>query len=235
MSSFDVLTVSKRVGWQGMAAASMQIQTERPRRWIVVHEGPDDGNIYLDMAGAEIYPAPAPKAVSNLNASLNHGLKLCTSRYVVFYQDFIELPKDCLARLLKAAEFFEGRAFITTLTTDETGRPEGNRYTGADVLRPCLPEEWEANVAIAPLDAIRALGGFDEEYDNGWSWDNVNLAERAAMLGYEFYCDETNRPRLHPHVKEPEANPRLLPNGEFHARRMSDIKSGTLPLALPYL
>lgn len=229
-----VLTVSKRTGWEGIAIKSLDNQTRQDFKWVVVREDYERscmGNPN-ELPVREIH-APEGKRVSNLNASLNEGLRHCLDAdYVIFYQDFIELPDDCIERLVDIAEK-TGR-FVTTATINHDGTMDG-RYTRQDIVRPCEPAEWEANVAIAPMKAIIELGGFDEEYDCGWSWDNVNLAERARMLGYKFLIDESIKPQLLFHPKEPDVNPDLKPNGDFHAKVMQEIRDGKRPLRLDYL
>lgn len=226
--SFTVLTVSRRFNWSHIAEASIHSQAVLPDKWVIIQE------MVGDHAGTtpkglvfERYGAPKPTRKSNLNASLNAGLKRITTDYVIFYQDFIELQPDCFEKLLALAT---PDTFVTTATINPDGKHDA-RYLGLDCPHPCRPEEWEANVAIAPMAVIRELGGFDEEYDNGWSWDNVNLAERAEMLGCKFILDETNCPRLLPHDK---SEIKEL-NGEFHAQRMCEIRAGDRPLKLDYL
>ncbi len=210
--NFTVLTVSRRKHWYWTARANIAFQTIKPEGWVVIQEGRN---------------APKKTRQSNLNASLNAGLRKITTDYIIFYQDFIDLQPDCFEKLLSLAT---ANTFVTTATINADGNKDG-RYLGLDCPRPCRPEEWEANVAIAPMAVIRELGGFDEEYDDGWSWDNVNLAERAEILGCNFILDETNNPRLLPHdrseIKEL--------NGEFHAQRMREIRAGDRPLRLNYL
>lgn len=235
MKTFDVLTVTRRAGWELMALASLEKQTVRPGKWIIISERPDDHyeawkrspTAFSAPIYPKVYPAPERKRPSNLNASLNYGLQMVRSDYVIFYQDFIELPVDCFERLLALAD---ERTFVTTCTPNYDGSND-SRYTGIQRPRPCEPKEWEANVAIAPMAIIRELGGFDEEYDEGWSWDNVNLAERAAMLGCKFIIDESNRPRLWPHDKQRG----LKLNGDFHSETMEKIRKGEKPLRLHYL
>lgn len=212
--SFSILTVSKREGWYDAAAEQVRAQTISPEDWIIVQEG---------------VTAPKPIRPSNLNRSLNSGLKLIKSDYVIFYQDFIELPLDCFEKLLNLAD---ERTFVTTCTPNYDGSDD-TRYLGVDGPRPCRPEEWETNVAIAPMKALRELGGFNEEYDNGWSWDNVNVAERAAMLGYRFIIDESNRPKLLPHEQTSKLT--MKTNGERHAKEMELIRKGLKPLKYNYL
>lgn len=228
-----VLTVTKRSAWEKIAIDSLNRQTFQNFDWIIAAE-----KQFLDV-GVTVslrtycFHSKNKGRVSNLNAALNQGLKNCIDTdYVIFYQDFIDLPEDCFEKLIEAAE--ETKGFVTTATINSNGKKD-SRYTGKNIVRHCNPDEWESNVAIAPMEAIRELGGFDEDYDNGWSWDNVNIAERAAMIGYKFYIDESNNPRLLYHDKEPDINPELKPNGEFHTKRISDVKSGKYPLKLKYL
>jgi GT2 family glycosyltransferase len=198
---------------------SLDKQTFQDFEWIVVSEQEVD---------VPYIPAPPKKALSNLNASLNEGLRHCNGDYVVFYQDFIPLPEDCFEKLVEAAN---SKTFVTTVTKNPEGQPDDPRYLGLDTVRPCQPAEWEANVAIAPMEAIKQLGGFDEEYDKGWSWDNVNLAERAAMLGFKFLADESNRPVLIDHPKETD----MELNAERHYATMEAIRRGDRPIKLDYL
>jgi hypothetical protein len=214
VKDFSVLTVSKRSGWEAIAAESIDRQTVKPEAWITIQEGVN---------------SPPKTKLSNLNASLNVGLRQITSEYVIFYQDFIELPEDCFEKLLSLAD---SRTFVTTCTPNYDGSDD-RRYTGVDKPRKCRPEEWETNVGLAPMSALRELGGYDEEYDWGWSWDNVNVAQRAAMLGYKFILDESNRPKLYPH--EMSSHTTIPLNLERHANTIRDIRNGKRPLKNTYL
>lgn len=215
MKKFTILTVSKRDGWQQRAKRQVKKQTVQPEAWVIIQEGVN---------------APVKTRASNLNASLNAGLKQVKTLYVIFYQDFIDLQPDCFEKLLKLAN---PTTFVTTLTKNPKGVEEDPRSLGVDGPRPCMPAEWEANVAIAPMKALKELGGFDEEYDNGWSWDNVNVAERADILGYEFILDESNCPQLLPHEAADKQNLEL--NGERHAKIMEAILAGKRPIKCNYL
>jgi len=230
VSSFTILTVSKRTGWEEIAERSIHRQTIKPAEWIVVAENTTPHTSrYFEGWKKTIIEAPPKTKASNLNASLNAGLRLIDTDYVIFYQDYIELKEDCFEKLLSLAD---EKTFVTTCTPNYDGSDDG-RYTGADLPRPCRPEEWEANVALAPMALIRELGGFDETYDDGWSWDNVNLAQRAAMLGARFILDESNRPKLYPH--EMSSHKTLPLNGERHSAIMKDIRGGVKPIKLDYL
>lgn len=223
--SFSVLTVSKRTGWEQIARESVYMQTVKQQgMWFVVHDQP----LTRPHPWMNVEEPPKTK-LSNLNAALNAGLKYVKEDYVIFYQDFIELPPDCFQKLLDLAD---ENTFVTTCTPNYDGSDDG-RYTGIDAPRICRPEEWETNVAIAPMKMIRELGGFDEDYDWGWSCDNVNLAQRAAMLGANFILDESNRPKLLPHEQEDKKN--LPYNADRHNKAIEAIRRGEKSLKLDYL
>lgn len=227
--SFSVLTVSKRQGWFPRAVQQVANQCcphcgipLKPNKWVIVPEEPMD--LYTTPVPIEMWPAPPAKHISNLNASLNEGLRHIRSDYVIFYQDFIDLPEDCFDKLLALVD---ENTFVTTVCISSEGKMDG-RYLNVDAPHPCKAEEWEANIAIAPMKVIRELGGFDESYDEGWSWDNVNLAERAEMLGCKFIIDESNKPQLLFHEKVTG----IAPNGDRHAATMKKVRDGVLPLRL---
>ena len=236
----DVLTVTKRTGWYDIALESI-LKQDVDVHWVIVDENLPlskerqtlklDGDRFLMTT---YLSAPPKTRISNLNASLNKGLRFCQTDYVVFYQDFIILHDSCLNDLYDMCTGL-GDAFVSTCTKNPPGEREDPRYLGVDCIRPAVPDEWEANVAIAPMRAMQQLGGFEEELDEGWSWDNVNVAERAQMLGYSFYVDEGNRPQLLHHEKEPVLNPELTGNGERNAQIIREIKTGKRPIQLPYL
>lgn len=222
--TFSVLTVSKRTGWEKDALKSLKRQTVWPFTWIVISE-----NWEKTHATPWTFHAPESTTPSNLNKSINAGLKLIDTDYVIFYQDFIELSEDCFEKLLSLAD---GRTFVTTCTPNYDGSDD-SRYMGSDCPRTCSPEEWETNVALAPMKMLRELGGFPEHYDEGWSWDNVNVAQRAAMIGARFIIDESNRPKLLPHELTSKLTMEL--NLDRHNKEMDAIRSGQKSLYYDYL
>lgn len=231
----DVLTVTKRTGWYDIAYESL-IRQKMDIHWVIVDENLVEGEAteLMHTIGdnyliVDYRNAPPKTRVSNLNASLNEGLRACYSDFVAFYEDFIVLPDDCLQKLVDEATAHA--SFVSTITKNPPHQEDDGRYTGIDIVRRCEPKEWEMNVAIAPLLALLQVGGFDEEYDNGWAWNNCSVAERAEMLGWKFYLDETNRPQLLEHKKETL----ITPNGDFHYKRMRDITDGLLPIRLDYV
>lgn len=232
-----VLTVTKRGGWAKVAIESLQRQTFKDFNWVIVYEAGEilyEDTVRLSKSNLDItlVQAPIPKRISNLSASDNAGLRACTGKYVMFYQDFIILEDDCMEKLVKLAK---PDLFLTTLTKNVEGDEEDPRYKWLDEVRECYPQEWEENVAMAPLKAFKELGGYDERLDAGWAWNNVLVAEKASMLGYRFLLDETNRPQLIFHVKEPTLNPNITLNGDLCDKILNDIKSGKEDINCGYL
>lgn len=215
--SVDIITATKRTGWEDLAQRSLRNQTVKYNQWIVVSEIP-----------LPIMTIEAPKKIRkyNLNRSYNHAIKFSTADYILFYDDWIELEPHTLQYLLETAT---PKRLVTT-ATHENDKFDA-RYLGLDVPHPCLPDEWEMNVGLAPRQALLDVGGFDEEFDDRWAWGNVDFAERAAMLGYEVWIDERVQPRLIPHGRNTEREN----NGEFSAQRLRDIRAGKRPLKCNYL
>lgn len=57
----------------------------------------------------------------------------------------------------------------------------------------CIPNYIEFNYCAIPRKALFDIGGCDEELDYwGHAWDNVSVAIRASLLGYESWIDQTN-------------------------------------------
>src|ERR1700691_4549570 len=137
---FDILTVSKRNGWEECAWRQVANQTVQPHKWFCIHENPEYSTHYLSWW---LQKAPKKTKASNLNASLNAGLRLIRADYVIFYQDFIDLPEDCFKKLLNLVN---DHTFVTTCAPKYNGDND-SRYLGIDGPRPCLAEEWETNVA----------------------------------------------------------------------------------------
>lgn len=49
------------------------------------------------------------------------------------------------------------------------------------------PFEWELDLGSAPKQALYDVGGFDEDFCNGWSWENCEIAYRLnATHKYKF-------------------------------------------------
>jgi hypothetical protein len=71
------------------------------------------------------------------------------------------------------------------------------------------------------------IGGYDERYNEGWSWDNVEVGYRAYAAGYLAYCDTSIRGVAlrhdkvveHPFRKTKESNLKRSEETKYRADR----------------
>jgi hypothetical protein len=105
----------------------------------------------------------------------------------------------------------------------------------------CNPIEWEGNYGSVPRDVVQAIGGFDEDFDAGWGYDNVNFAERALAAGYPCWLDEENECYAFSHELLFAAAPgewknRKPPNNEqLWRRKVEQLQWGEAYWRVPYL
>lgn len=120
----------------------------------------------------------------------NRLLRMCTSDVVVLLQDCIHIPDDALERIaeldhtMTAYTFPVGKVKKIEDTPAWDWRKDTAKARNTDILPG--PAHWEADFASAPRSMFYDVGGFDEEFNDGWSWENVEIAYRAAKAGYTF-------------------------------------------------
>lgn len=129
-------------------------------------------------------------------------------------QDCTEIPENFLEHISKT--------FNGNFTTYPVGKKNGNSVDWdwrKEKNGEIQPQEWEADLAVAPRKAFFDIGGYDESYCEGWSWDNVEVAYRAEKAGYKFSCDNSVQGIAIDHDKE-EKHPfrGVLRNNDWRAR-----------------
>lgn len=65
----------------------------------------------------------------------------------------------------------------------------------------CRPEHWETNWASIDLDIVRTGTKFDEDYDIGYAYENMDFAFRASKVGATCVLDKRNHAISLPHRK----------------------------------
>lgn len=213
MPEVTVLTPSMRKKGLKFVERSLKEQTFRDFEWVVQYS--------------------QPKNKCDLCHQLNLGLKKAKGKWIVMLQDYMKAPPNGIERFLEDADeskLITGSVPVTTdwktLKYDWRDWHEGGKIE---------PHQWEANWAIAPKQAFFDVGGYDEEYDNYWSCENVNIAERMAMLGYTFWIQPDNK-AVHFLHDEVEKHPwRCKFNADFNAKVLEETKEGKRPIKLKYL
>jgi GT2 family glycosyltransferase len=161
----------------------------------------------------------------DLNQSLNRLIRRAKGELIVFVQDYVEMPPDSLQRFW---EVYQSKpAFYTVPVSkydyeNETWDWRAKRNGTIDW------REWEIDCGSAPREALVKIGGFDEELDRYWGYDNPNVALRAHMKGYEFFCLPDIKCRAYDHNKHEEHPFRDKQNADFANTRLAMIESGAL-------
>jgi hypothetical protein len=131
----------------------------------------------------------------DLNASYNRMLKRAKGQLIVSMQDWIKAPPDYLQKFWDAHCAHPDTFFTAPvgkvddiLDIGEAPRWDWRAWTEKEItdVMPGRWDCWEIDSGAAPLAALKAIGGFDEELDKFWSSDNVNVGCRAELAGYKF-------------------------------------------------
>lgn len=167
----------------------------------------------------------------DLNAAMNRMLRRAKGELVVSIQDYITFSPEALEKMYEM-HVEEPLAFITF--------PMGKIQPNGDIkfdwraggeYRRIAGFEWETDYAMAPLEMFKAIGGYDEDYDQGWSWDNVSVGIRGELAGWV--------PAVFPGLKAAAIDHDAIlkhpfrgkkENGELHSRKEAEYRSGAWKL-----
>lgn len=123
---------------------------------------------------------------SSLCSDNNKMLRRAKGERIVWLQDCINILPNALEKI---------DALSNELWTFPVGQidREGDvpEWDWRDTFEGELlgPHYWEADFASAPKQAFFDVGGYDETFDQGWGWDNVEVARRMYRTGRKAYCE----------------------------------------------
>ena len=162
----------------------------------------------------------------DLNAAFNRMLKRAKGELIIFMEDYTKATTEGLRKFWEAYQKDSSVFWTAPLgkTLDWKHLEwDWRAYADAnDTTYNC----WEIDWGAAPKKALFEIGGFDEELDNYWSCDNVNVAYRAYLNGYKFKNMFDNPAVAYDHnkvMKHPFANNY---NPDFNKERMATFKPG---------
>lgn len=163
----SVLTPSIRTQYLGMTQECLEQQTYQDFEWLIEPGFPARG--------------------FTLPSDFNKMLKRAQGDIIVILQDCITVPATALEEISKLNHNGNGYTYpVGKKQADKTVKYDWRKYkieaTGSELQ----PANWEIDFGSAPLKMFFDVGGFDEAFNQGWSWENVELAYRASLLGYEF-------------------------------------------------
>lgn len=160
----SVLTPTIRPQYLKLTEKALEKQTHQKFEWLVEKGNPSKG--------------------FTLPSDLNKLLKRATGDVVVMLQDCIEIDEFALADIAK----LDHKHFYTF----PVGKRDGDSVHWdwrASNNGKITPNMWEADFGCGPLQGFYDVGGYDEDFNNGWSWENVEIAWRLQAAGYKFYCE----------------------------------------------
>lgn len=132
----------------------------------------------------------------DLSKAYNRMLARAQGEIVVSWQDYIKAPPNALEHIVNT---YKGE-FVTYPVGKTMDWKHVKWDWRADGSKEIEPRNWEMDFASAPLEALKKIG-FDEDFDRGWSCENVWMAEQAERLGYKFYCDSEIKAVAYDHDK----------------------------------
>lgn len=166
MPKISVLTPSIRPQYLDITQKCLENQTLQDFEWIV--------EVGLKNRGF------------TLPSDLNKMLRRAKGERIVMLQDCIKIDNDALERI----DTLENNmwTFPVAQTSDfVAGVYEWDWRANYSGILPG-PHYWEADFAAAPTQAFFDVGGYDEEFNKGWSWDNVEIARRMYRAGWVACC-----------------------------------------------
>lgn len=196
----SVIYCTARSGGLDILKESMDSQTFRDFEVIVLDE------LHRDSGFIDVIPPPKkPGMFWNLSASLNAGCRVAKGELIVLIQDYIKIPPDGLQKywdrhLQEPKGLVSGVGDQFDIVTGECTfkDPRKQSYGGFFLT---IPLHWEANWGAFPRQAWVDIGGFDESYDAGWGYDNVDFADRCQHAGYHIFLDISNEVYCYSHIR----------------------------------
>ena len=163
-TKISIITPTIRPEYLSLTYECLKKQTYQNFKWLVEPDFPSDRFLL-------------PKA-------LNNAIGRAKGEIIVMLQDCIEIPDNFLEHIMNT---YNGD-FVTYPVGKKNGKNVDWDWRKEE-SREIQPQEWEADLAIAPRKSFFDIGGYDEAYCDGWSWENVEVAYRAEKAGYKFRCD----------------------------------------------
>lgn len=134
----------------------------------------------------------APGEKPDLCRQMNAALKLATGEIIVFLQDHIEIDPEALQGIWALYEMNP-----TVCFTFPVGKKDGDEvkwdwrpYWCNENTPKIEPQRFEIDFAMAPRVFMLP---FDERYDSGFGWENVEVAYRMAKQGTQFAVEDCIR------------------------------------------
>lgn len=149
------------------------------------------GQTFTDFEWIPKLSVPGP--VPDLCRAFNDAIREAKGELIVVLQDYIKIGTDGLEKMWQF-HLLHPEAMITCPVgqTTDWQSAEWDWRVSVDAADPLAYYQWEIDWGAVPRSAIVNVGGFDEDYDSGFGWENVDIAYRMHKQGREVFCDPTN-------------------------------------------
>ena len=130
-----------------------------------------------------------PGQKPDLCYQVNQALKEAKGELIVFLQDHIEIEPDALEKCWKKYQEHPDLCYTMPVgkRRDKTVEWDWRHYWSH---RENVPfDHWEIDWGMCPAKAIKDIG-FDERYDSGFGFENVDTAYILEKQGWRFSVDK---------------------------------------------
>lgn len=228
-AKISVITPSVRKDFLPIVEKCLSRQTTQDYEWIVV--SPKDYGF-----GIWVQDPPLRQGdFYGLNKAWNAGILNSEGKLFVSIVDGMWFPPDTLERLLQHYER-DNMSCIGLVGHQyegiENGKPEYRVWTDPRVSNVASfyeipPYDLEFCIASVPMEGIKKVGGFDEEFDKFPAWSEKDLACRLASIGYKCYIDQGIEYRAIYHPRLNDAWDRKYPeSSSYFLKCYEEIKRG---------
>lgn len=221
----SVVMPTARYGGLDILHESMKHQTFRDFEVLVVDELHrkevihDLGYNYVEP------PISRPGMWWNLDASLNKAIRQAKGELIVQLNDYVYVPPDGIQKFV-SRHTQEPNGLISGVSDQYLAPPSddpkglysvwntplgipGGQKVFSDPRKEAnnqgfyltIPLLFEGNWCAYPRQAWVDVGGYDEAFDAGWGYDNVEFAERTTFYGYHVFLDTENEVQCWSHIR----------------------------------
>jgi hypothetical protein len=135
--------------------------------------------------------------VVDFSKAMNKMIRRAKGELIVSVQDYIKLPDDAIEKLWNA--YLKEPDVFWTCPVGKTKDWEHITWDWRIDADDINWQEWEIDFGAASKKALFDIGGFEEELDEYWGFDNCIPAKRAELKGYTFKCLKDNKAVAYDH------------------------------------
>jgi hypothetical protein len=199
-----VVTPSIRPDMLEIVFKCLKRQSYEDWEWLVA--SPEDYGF-----GKFIQEPPKGNDFYALNKAWNAAFRTAHGKLIVSIVDGLWFPPDTLEKLWTHYQN-NPKSCVTCVGNQydqmENGKPEHMVWrdprirTDFGSFYEVSPSEMELCIASLPLQAIKEVGGIDEEFDKYAALSEKEMCYRMDKLGYKFFIDQTIEYRAikHPRI-----------------------------------